>query len=59
MTKSTTPDNAGSVIKSLEEQMEADASSIFVGNVVYGATAEELEAHFHGCGFIQLCYYSL
>ena len=50
MTKSTTPGNAGSVITSLEEKMEADASSIYVGNVDYGATAEELEAHFHGCG---------
>ena len=32
--------------------MEADASSIYVGNVDYGATAEELEAHFHGCGSV-------
>uniref|UniRef100_A0A2K5YZ30 Polyadenylate-binding protein 2 n=1 Tax=Mandrillus leucophaeus TaxID=9568 RepID=A0A2K5YZ30_MANLE len=30
-------------------KMEADARSIYVGNVDYGATAEELEAHFHGC----------
>ncbi|KAM7316121.1 hypothetical protein ACRRTK_024801 [Alexandromys fortis] len=52
MTKSTTPGNAGSVIKSLEEKMEADASSIYVGNVDYGATAEELEAHVHGCGSV-------
>ena len=52
MTKSTTPGNAGSVITSLEEKMEADASSIYVGNVDYGATAEELEAHFHGCGSV-------
>uniref|UniRef100_A0A2K6CL94 Polyadenylate-binding protein 2 n=1 Tax=Macaca nemestrina TaxID=9545 RepID=A0A2K6CL94_MACNE len=33
----------------IEEKMEADARSIYVGNVDYGATAEELEAHFHGC----------
>ena len=52
MKKSTTPGNAGSVIMSLEEKMEADASSIYVGNVDYGATAEELEAHFHGCGSV-------
>uniref|UniRef100_K7FZ34 Poly(A) binding protein nuclear 1 n=1 Tax=Pelodiscus sinensis TaxID=13735 RepID=K7FZ34_PELSI len=39
---------AGPVIMSLEEKMEADARSIYVGNVDYGATAEELEAHFHG-----------
>eukprot|EP00069_Balaena_mysticetus_P003985 bmy_17108T0 len=32
--------------------MEADACSIYVGNVDYGATAEELEAHFNGCGSV-------
>nr|KAF6485513.1 hypothetical protein HJG63_010687 [Rousettus aegyptiacus] len=37
---------------SIEEKMEADARSIYVGNVDYGATAEELEAHFHGCGSV-------
>uniref|UniRef100_A0A2K6M6M3 Polyadenylate-binding protein 2 n=1 Tax=Rhinopithecus bieti TaxID=61621 RepID=A0A2K6M6M3_RHIBE len=31
------------------EKMEADARFIYVGNVDYGATAEKLEAHFHGC----------
>lgn len=35
---------------SIEEKMEVDARSIYVGNVDYGATAEELEQHFHGCG---------
>ncbi|CAK9295663.1 unnamed protein product [Gordionus sp. m RMFG-2023] len=35
---------------SVEEKIEADARSIYVGNVDYGATAEELEYHFHGCG---------
>ena len=25
---------------------------LFSGNVDYGATAEELEQHFHGCGSI-------
>ncbi|XP_059998395.1 polyadenylate-binding protein 2-like [Lagenorhynchus albirostris] len=44
--------NAGSVIMSTEEKMEADSCSIYVGNVDYGATAEELEAHFHGCGSV-------
>lgn len=43
---STTP------VLSLEEKMEIDNRSIYVGNVDYGATAEELEAHFHGCGSI-------
>lgn len=33
---------------SIEEKMEIDNRSIYVGNVDYGATAEELEAHFHG-----------
>uniref|UniRef100_A0A0B7AUQ2 RRM domain-containing protein n=1 Tax=Arion vulgaris TaxID=1028688 RepID=A0A0B7AUQ2_9EUPU len=35
-----------------EEKMEADGKSIYVGNVDYGATAEELEQHFHGCGSV-------
>ena len=26
--------------------------SVYIGNVDYGATAEELEQHFHGCGSI-------
>jgi len=37
---------------SIEEKMEVDARSVYVGNVDYGATAEELEQHFHGCGSI-------
>ncbi|KAE8748130.1 hypothetical protein FOCC_FOCC005133 [Frankliniella occidentalis] len=37
---------------SLEDKMEVDNRSIYVGNVDYGATAEELEQHFHGCGSI-------
>jgi len=37
---------------SIEEKMDADSRSIYVGNVDYGATAEELEQHFHGCGSI-------
>ncbi|KAK7799126.1 hypothetical protein U0070_009144 [Myodes glareolus] len=32
--------------------MQADASSIYVVNVDNGATAEEQEAHFHGCGSV-------
>ena len=53
MNKSTAPGNAGSVISSLEDKMQADASSIYIDNVDYGATAEELEAHFHGCGSVK------
>ncbi|XP_063698879.1 polyadenylate-binding protein 2 isoform X2 [Culicoides brevitarsis] len=37
---------------SAEEKKEIDDRSVYVGNVDYGATAEELEAHFHGCGSI-------
>ncbi|XP_066142942.1 polyadenylate-binding protein 2 [Euwallacea fornicatus] len=37
---------------SIEEKMEVDNRSIYVGNVDYGSTAEELEQHFHGCGSI-------
>ena len=37
---------------SAEEKAEIDARSIYVGNVDYSATAQELEAHFHGCGSI-------
>jgi len=37
---------------SMEEIIEVDARSIYIGNVDYYATAEELEAHFHGCGAI-------
>ena len=37
---------------SMDEKIEADARSVYVGNVDYAATAEELEQHFHGCGSI-------
>lgn len=43
---------SGSLNLSVEEKMEVDSRSIYVGNVDYGATAEELEQHFHGCGSI-------
>ncbi|CAF0894774.1 unnamed protein product [Adineta ricciae] len=36
----------------IEEKMEADLRSVYVGNVDYSATAQELENHFHGCGSI-------
>merc|ERR1719187_2696448 len=38
---------------SFEEKMEVDNRSVYIGNVDYGANAEELEQHFHGCGSIQ------
>nr|XP_039264979.1 polyadenylate-binding protein 2-like isoform X1 [Styela clava] len=40
------------VFPSLEDKIEADTRSIYVGNVDYSATAEELEQHFHGCGSV-------
>uniref|UniRef100_A0A8C8ZDV3 PABPN1 like, cytoplasmic n=1 Tax=Prolemur simus TaxID=1328070 RepID=A0A8C8ZDV3_PROSS len=36
-----------------KEKVEADHRSVYVGNVDYGGTAEELEAHFSHCGRIQ------
>ncbi|KAH9415882.1 Polyadenylate-binding protein 2 [Dermatophagoides pteronyssinus] len=35
-----------------EERAEIDSRSIYVGNVDYSATADDLEKHFHGCGSI-------
>jgi len=37
---------------SIEEKIEVDNRSVYVGNVDYGATAEELEQHFNGCGAV-------
>ncbi|XP_058529407.1 embryonic polyadenylate-binding protein 2-like [Ochotona princeps] len=36
-----------------KDKVEADHRSIYVGNVDYGGTAEELEAYFNHCGEIQ------
>merc|ERR1712008_136767 len=38
---------AGVLNMSYEEKVEVDARSVYCGNVDYGATAEELEQHFH------------
>lgn len=35
-----------------EDKKDIDARSIYVGNVDYGATPEELQAHFQSCGTI-------
>ncbi|KAM6253049.1 embryonic polyadenylate-binding protein 2 [Porphyrio hochstetteri] len=43
---------AGLFPKMTEEKMEVDQRSIYVGNVDYGGTAEELESHFNSCGQI-------
>ncbi|ELU11799.1 hypothetical protein CAPTEDRAFT_18178 [Capitella teleta] len=37
---------------SLEDKLDADSRSIWIGNVDYAATAEELGSHFHGCGSV-------
>lgn len=37
---------------SLEEKIEADSKSIYVGQVDYEAAAEEVEEHFRGCGAV-------
>ena len=45
-----TPASPSSHNISLEEKMDIDCRSVYVGNVDYGATAEELEQHFIGSG---------
>ena len=37
---------------SREDKEDVDARSIFVGNVDYGASPEEIQAHFQSCGSI-------
>lgn len=37
---------------SVDPKEEADARSIYVGNVDYGATPEELQLHFQSCGTV-------
>lgn len=37
---------------SLEEKQEIDNRSIYVGNVDYSTTADDLEKHFHACGSV-------
>ncbi|KAL5021184.1 hypothetical protein ScPMuIL_000339 [Solemya velum] len=48
----TSPTAQGAAFPTIEEKIDADNRSIYVGNVDYGATAEELEQHFHGCGSV-------
>lgn len=35
-----------------ENKEDIDARSVFVGNVDYGASPEEIQAHFQSCGSI-------
>lgn len=37
---------------STQDKKDVDARSVFVGNVDYAATPEELQAHFASCGTI-------
>jgi hypothetical protein len=54
----TSPTSNINLNLSFEEKMEVDARSVYIGNVDYAATAEELEQHFHGCGSINRCFFS-
>ncbi|KAI1704427.1 RNA recognition motif domain-containing protein [Ditylenchus destructor] len=38
---------------SVEEKMLLDSRSVYVGNVDYSATPDQLEEHFRGCGAIE------
>ena len=39
-------------VESREAKEDVDQRSIFVGNVDYGASPEEIQAHFQSCGSI-------
>ncbi|XP_074028341.1 polyadenylate-binding protein 2-B-like [Leptinotarsa decemlineata] len=41
------------VLMSMKEKMEVDNRSIYIGNVDYGATSDELKQHFQICGSIK------
>ncbi|KAG1762309.1 hypothetical protein EDD22DRAFT_847200 [Suillus occidentalis] len=42
----------GAPMETEEDKSIADGRSVFVGNVDYGATPEEIQAHFQACGTI-------
>ncbi|KAL4241482.1 Nucleotide-binding alpha-beta plait domain superfamily protein [Abortiporus biennis] len=46
------PDNAGVPMETDEERTAADSRSVFVGNVDYASTPEEIQQHFQSCGTI-------
>ncbi|XP_038070081.1 polyadenylate-binding protein 2-B-like [Patiria miniata] len=52
MNMSSPPPAGPAAPLSLEDKQEVDNRSVYVGNVDYSTTAEELEEHFHGCGSI-------
>lgn len=47
------PTGIAAISLSLQEKKEIDDRSVYVGNVDYGATSAELEAHFRGCGSVK------
>ncbi|KAG8144221.1 hypothetical protein E2320_001316, partial [Naja naja] len=49
---SSDPDLLLPSVRINEKKVEADQRSIYVGNVDYGGTAEELESYFNSCGQI-------
>ncbi|PPQ87100.1 hypothetical protein CVT24_012097 [Panaeolus cyanescens] len=42
----------GSAVETEEDKAAADNRSVYVGNVDYGATPEEIQGHFQACGTI-------
>ncbi|KIK48794.1 hypothetical protein CY34DRAFT_797952 [Suillus luteus UH-Slu-Lm8-n1] len=49
---STIEADQGAPMETEEDKSIADGRSVFVGNVDYGATPEEIQAHFQACGTI-------
>ncbi|KAG2370031.1 hypothetical protein BDR07DRAFT_1265933 [Suillus spraguei] len=49
---SATEADQGVPMETEEDKSIADGRSVFVGNVDYGATPEEIQAHFQACGTI-------
>ena len=47
----------GNLNLSFEEKIEVDNKSVYIRNMDYGAMAEELEQHFHGCDSINRVAY--
>ncbi|ORX33765.1 hypothetical protein BD324DRAFT_584536 [Kockovaella imperatae] len=45
-------EGAGDEAMEEEETSTVDARSVYIGNVDYGATPEEIQAHFQACGTI-------
>ncbi|KAF8897299.1 hypothetical protein BD779DRAFT_1490112 [Infundibulicybe gibba] len=45
-------DESGQAMETEEDKSQADGRSVYVGNVDYGATPEEIQGHFQACGTI-------